>query len=274
MNRAHYVTSADGTRIGYVSSGTGPPLVMVHGAMADHTVLSLVRPLLEPHFTVHAVDRRGRGMSGDAASYDVSLEYADIARVVDEVAARSGDAVSLYGHSYGGLCALGAAALTSNLRQLLLYEPAFRGVVVAAAGVLDRLEELVSRGQADAAVEFAYREAVGVSPRDVAVMREHPSWPARVAAAATIPREFRTAATVILDPAACAAVDVPSVLLLGDQSAPGQQAVVAALRRALPSSELAPLVGQGHAAQVTAPELVADVLRARRPAAPEQQRAR
>ena len=43
---AQHVTSADGTRIGYWTSGDGPPLVMVHGAMADHATLALVVPLL------------------------------------------------------------------------------------------------------------------------------------------------------------------------------------------------------------------------------------
>ena len=46
-------------------------------------------PLLEPDYTVHAVDRRGRGLSGDTAPYDITREYADVARVVDRVAAES-----------------------------------------------------------------------------------------------------------------------------------------------------------------------------------------
>src|SRR6187551_2536179 len=49
-----HVTAADGARIAFWTSGDGPPLVMVHGSMADHTTLAGVVPLLEPHFTVHA----------------------------------------------------------------------------------------------------------------------------------------------------------------------------------------------------------------------------
>ena len=120
MTHAHRVRSIDGTTIGYVSDGTGPPLVMIHGATADHTALSRVVPLLEPHFTVHAVDRRGRGLSGDGPSYDSSLEYADVAAVVDDVARSSGQEVALYGHSYGAVCALGASRLTADLDRLFL----------------------------------------------------------------------------------------------------------------------------------------------------------
>jgi pimeloyl-ACP methyl ester carboxylesterase len=39
-----YVFSPDGTTIAVWTSGDGPPLVMVHGAMADHSALAaLVR---------------------------------------------------------------------------------------------------------------------------------------------------------------------------------------------------------------------------------------
>lgn len=123
MSRISYVRSVDGTRIGYRTSGTGAPLVLVHGATADSTVMSLLVPLLEPHYTVHAVDRRGRGLSGDGPTYDIALEYADVAAVVDDCARAAGGAVSLYGHSYGAVCALGAALLTPDVGQLFLYEP-------------------------------------------------------------------------------------------------------------------------------------------------------
>ncbi|HZJ07998.1 MAG TPA: alpha/beta fold hydrolase [Nocardioidaceae bacterium] len=53
--------SRDGTSIGYWRSGQGRPMVLVHGTTADHSRWRTVLPLLQPHATVHAVDRRGRG---------------------------------------------------------------------------------------------------------------------------------------------------------------------------------------------------------------------
>lgn len=261
MSRVQHATSVDGTRIGYVTSGTGPPLVMLPGATADHTALSRVIPLLESDYTVHAVDRRGRGLSGDSAPYDIGLEYADVARVVDQIASDAGEAVSLYGHSYGAVCALGAAAMTRSLRRLFLYEPGFQGVVLTPDDVLDRLDALVAAGAYDAALEHAYRFGVGMSAEEVAAMRAEPSWGARVAAAPTVPREFRTAANLPLDTTAVSALHVPTVLLLGGRSTSGQKAVVEALHAALPSSDVVVLPGQAHAAQVTAPDLVASTLR-------------
>ena len=68
------VASRDGTQIVWWTSGTGPPLVLVHGTPADHTRWRPLLPYLEPHVTVHAMDRRGRGGSGDAPAYDLARE--------------------------------------------------------------------------------------------------------------------------------------------------------------------------------------------------------
>ena len=112
------VSSGDGTEISYWTSGDGPPIVLVHGAPADHTRWRPLLPYLEQHLTVHAIDRRGRGASGDAAEYSLEREYEDVAALVDAVAAASGELVDVYGHSHGGIVAFGAATLTTNVRKL------------------------------------------------------------------------------------------------------------------------------------------------------------
>ncbi len=55
------VTSVDGTPIAYWRGGDGPPLVFIHGTFDDHNLWTTVLPGFEEHFTVYAVDRRGRG---------------------------------------------------------------------------------------------------------------------------------------------------------------------------------------------------------------------
>jgi pimeloyl-ACP methyl ester carboxylesterase len=260
MSGTAHIQSVDGTRIGYRTSGTGPPLVLVHGATADSTVMSLLTPLLERHYTVHAMDRRGRGLSADTPDYDITHEFADVAGIVDDVARQSGRSVSLYGHSYGAVCALGAALLTGHVEQLFLYEPGFGAVLSPRQELLDRLDDLVAAGEYDAALEHFYRQAVGMSVDDVAAMRRQPSWRARLASAPTMPRELRTAAALEFDPAPYRDFATPTVLLLGDRSTPGQKSVVATVDDALPNSIVVPLPGQAHAAQITAPDLVADAL--------------
>ena len=99
------VTSRDGTAIAYWTSGVGPPLLLVHGTSGVHERFAPLLPYLEPHVTVHAMDRRGRGGSGDAAAYDLAREFEDVAAVIDAIAETSGSLVDVYGHSFGGNCA-------------------------------------------------------------------------------------------------------------------------------------------------------------------------
>jgi pimeloyl-ACP methyl ester carboxylesterase len=76
------ITSHDGIQIAYQRSGTGPPLILVHGTGGSATRWAPVAPTLAEHFSVYAVDRRGRGESGDSASYAVEREYEDIAALL------------------------------------------------------------------------------------------------------------------------------------------------------------------------------------------------
>src|SRR5688572_26807167 len=75
------VISPDGTAIAVWRSGAGPPLVLVHGTTADHSRWAPVVPALEERFTVLAIDRRGRGRSGDADHYALERESEDVAAV-------------------------------------------------------------------------------------------------------------------------------------------------------------------------------------------------
>ena len=188
------VVSRDGTRIAYWTSGEGPPLVVVHGTPADHTRWRPLLPYLEPHVTVHAMDRRGRGASGDAPAYDLAREYEDVTAVVDAVAAASGARVDLYGHSHGGIVAFGAATLTSKVRKLVLYEGwpvPDPDVYALPPGLEDRMEALLAAGDRDAVVETLFRELELMSDEDMNAFKAAPSWRGRVAAAHTITREVR-----------------------------------------------------------------------------------
>ena len=135
------VTSKDGTPVAYWRSGEGPPLVLVHGTTADHSRWAPVLQAFERHFSVCAVDRRGRGGSGDSEEYALEREFEDVAAVVDSL----GEPVNLLGHSYGAVCALEAALLTSNVRKLVLYEPGMNvnGEEMYPPGFIDRLDGLL-----------------------------------------------------------------------------------------------------------------------------------
>jgi pimeloyl-ACP methyl ester carboxylesterase len=253
------VKSADGTSIGYTRTGKGPPLVLVHGISADAARWAPVMSALEETYTVHAMDRRGRGSSGEHAAYALPREFEDVAALVDAI----GEPAYLFGHSYGGLCALHAMLLTTHVAKLVVYEPYAPEVAATEASPITlRYEALAATGERDAVVATFLREIVQMSEDEVRMMRAHPSWAARLAAAHTIPRELRAAEQFRFEPSRFAATKVPIAMFVGGESPAFLKDATARLHAALPTSSVVTLVGQKHAAMNTAPSLFVEHVRA------------
>ena len=256
------VTSPDGTEIAYHTSGDGPPLLLVHGGGGDHTRWGALVAHLEPHVTVHAMDRRGHGASGDHPDYRLEREFEDVAAVIDAIAAASGSPVAVYGHSYGGICAFGATALASNISRLALYEgwpPVDHGHFPPPAGHLQHVEALLEAGDAEAALQTVLRQVVGLTEEELRRYREQPSWAARLRAVHHFRREERTFFDVRFDPQQASGITVPTMLLTGGQS-PDWGLEVADVAAALPDARVSVLEGQGHGADIMVPEVVAERL--------------
>jgi pimeloyl-ACP methyl ester carboxylesterase len=253
------VVSRDGTQIAYWTSGCGPPLVLVHGTPADHTRWRPLLPYLEPHVTVHALDRRGRGASTDAPEYRLEREYEDVAAVVDAVAA-SGQRVDVYGHSHGGIVAFGAAALTPNVRKLVLYEGwpvPDPSIYALPPGVVAQMNKLLAEGDRDGVVEALFRSVEKISDGDMAALRSDPSWTGRVAAAHTVPRETLGESQARLQPGQTAKITMPVLLLTGEKSADPAKAQVSAVAAVLPDVQRLVLAEQQHIADIMDPETFA-----------------
>jgi pimeloyl-ACP methyl ester carboxylesterase len=248
-----HVTSGDGTRIAYGRSGSGRPLVLVHGTGVERSSFRFVEPLLTDRFTLYAVDRRGRGGSGDSTDgYAIEQEFADIAAVVDSLA----EPADLFGHSYGATVALGAARIARNVRRLILYEPA-PGVPQVDPELLVRLDALLAEGEREQLLSVFLTE-VGLDPDALEQLRASPIWGLRVSAAHTIPRELRAEQRYRPDSAAFASLIVPVRLLLGSESPQWAKKGTEVVQSVLPDKQVAVLQGEGHTALMTAPELVAD----------------
>jgi pimeloyl-ACP methyl ester carboxylesterase len=262
------ILAPDGVSIAVFRSGEGPPMVLVHGATADHTTWRTSGPLLAARHALHAVDRRGRGASGDGdpgEPYAIEREFDDLAAVVDAVAAETGSPVDVVGHSYGGRVALGAALRTPRLRRLVSYEgapPAAFGLGYqdADAGTVRRIEELVAAGDRDEALATFMRVIVGMPEPDLAAFRADPIWPRRAAAIDTTVRELRaeTSAAGSLD--ALGAVRQPVLQILGGTSTEPFAAATAALDARLRNGRVVTIPGARHAAHHThAAEFVAAI---------------
>jgi pimeloyl-ACP methyl ester carboxylesterase len=158
------------------------------------------------------------------------------------------------GHSYGGVCALEAALLTTGIGKLVVYEPPM-GFLVSSPEVVDRLQALCDAGERDELVAFFMHEVAGVPHHQVEAMRALPAWGARLEVAHTIPREERASREYRFDAERLRGVDVPTLVLQGGDSADPFKAAAQALQDALPRCHIALLPGQRHTAMDTAPDL-------------------
>jgi pimeloyl-ACP methyl ester carboxylesterase len=248
------VSSPDATPIAVFSAGQGPPLILVHGATADHTTWRTSGPLLAARHTTHAIDRRGRGDSGDGRGYSIEREYEDLAAVVDAIAAESGGPVDVVGHSYGGRIGLGAALLTPNLRRLVVYEgapPPGEDRGYQDAGTLARVEGLVAAGDRDEALATFMRNIVGMPDDDLAAFQADPIWPRRAAAVDTTIRELRAEVGPAASLGALGAVRQPVLQILGGASAAVFGEATRALDARLRNGRMVTIEGARHAAHHT-----------------------
>jgi pimeloyl-ACP methyl ester carboxylesterase len=148
------VTSADGTPIGYLRTGHGPAVVLLHGSnesARSHAQLALA---LAGAFTVYLPDRRGRGMSGPhKADHGMRAEVEDLRAVVAESGAQR-----VFGVSVSALIALQAARTVPAIRQVAAYEPALlMDTSGRYTGWVRRFDQEMARSQvADALITSMY----------------------------------------------------------------------------------------------------------------------
>ena len=149
-------------QLAFEDTGTGPPVVVLHGLFGSSANWRSVARALAPHHRVLCVDLRNHGQSPWADSMD----YLEMAEDVRTLIARQGlSRPTVVGHSMGGKTAM-ALALTSpvsvgNLvvvdiapvayeHDQMRYIDAMRGVDLAGIG---------RRSQADAALAERVPEA-------------------------------------------------------------------------------------------------------------------
>jgi pimeloyl-ACP methyl ester carboxylesterase len=115
-----FATSADGTKIAYRTLGSGPGVVLQHGAMESaHSHMGMATALAE-RFTVHLPDRRGHGATGlYPTDYGIRTEVADLDAVIEQTGSSR-----VFGVSEGGLIVLAAASALPAIRKVVVYEPA------------------------------------------------------------------------------------------------------------------------------------------------------
>lgn len=254
------VNSADGTLITFDQVGTGPVVILVHGAFTDrtHPTLAKVAVALAPWFTVINYDRRGRGASGDTEPYAVKRELDDLAALIEE----AGGSAMVFGGSSGAGLAIEAATRNQAISRLALWEPPYHVDVSAPDLPLNfaaRLDELVKAGRRGDAVEMFMTQAAQVPAEAIAAMRLDPTWAATEAIAQTLVYEAAVMGPGNALPAArLAAITRPTLVLTGGSSPAWLTNAGRAVTAGIPGARHLVLDGQTHnvSAEALVPELL------------------
>lgn len=238
---------ANGLRVGFDAVGTGPPLVLLHGASSTGRVdFGAQLPRLRQAFTCHLPDARAHARTVHDAANGLALDdlVADLAAFVDGLGFATFD---LVGFSMGAATALAYA----------MEQPA-------------RLHSLVLVG---AATEREPRTRVIRHLADVSrIERQDPAWAAALARRHD-PFQgdgaWRQLMPAIADfvaaqepptPAGLRRVELPALVVVGDRDpvVPVHQAV--ALARQLPDARLFVVPGCGHEVPAKRPGLFSEGL--------------
>jgi pimeloyl-ACP methyl ester carboxylesterase len=244
------VTSADGTTIAYETTGTGPALILVDGAMCyrDQGPARGLAAALADTYTVYFYDRRGRGDSGNTLPWSPQREIEDLAALLKA----AGGTAYLLGTSSGAVLAADAADRLPGFSRLALYEPPFIVDDTHAPRpdtFLAETEALIAAGDTGGAVKKFLR-SVDMPGFAVQILALLPPFRKIKAAAHTLPYDLRilgdTGRGKPLDPARWSGVTASALVLDGGKSPQYMRNAARALSEALPKAEYRTLPGQTH----------------------------
>jgi pimeloyl-ACP methyl ester carboxylesterase len=193
-----FATLPSGLRMPYVVSGSGEPLVFVHGSLCDYRYWDGQTDGLSKHFMCVSVSL-SHYWPGDAAGTPAAFGWeAHVAELAEFIAAMNAGPVHLVGHSRGGCVAFHLArAYPALVKTLTLADPGGPLQVDGAAeaslppetlALRANVAELVESGAVDAGLEL-FVDSVsmpGTWRRSRASFRTM-----AIDNAATLPKQFR-----------------------------------------------------------------------------------
>src|SRR5437588_4045796 len=143
-----FVTSLDGTTIGYRQLGHGPGVVLVHGAMESAQSHMQLAEALAATFTVYVPDRRGRGLSGPyGKDYSIQEDVEDMDALLTKTGAHY-----VFGVSSGALIWLQAALTLAAIHKAAIFEPPLIINGSSPRAWLTRYDQEIAQGKVAAAM--------------------------------------------------------------------------------------------------------------------------
>lgn len=261
----HTVTSRDGTTLVFDRKGEGPALILVGGAFSYRKFPGQVQlaDLLSDRFTVYNYDRRGRGDSGDAESYEIEREIEDLQAIIDA----AGGSAYVWGLSSGAVLALQAAANGLNIIRLALHEPPFvvdAGDRIPPNDFLSRVNELIAGDRRAETIKYFMTQGMGAPSFVVGIMRLMPGvWRNLMAVAHTLPYDAALMDGYMdgnpLPRDKWNNVTMPTIVIEGTESPASLRRGAKALADVLPNARLVSKKGLGHTKQLNAKMIASEL---------------
>lgn len=138
----HRVRADDGLDLYCETVGSGPPVVVMQGAIGEAGATAQLAGQLAGKFTVISYDRRGVSRSSSADPADLDRHASDAAQIIKTLANGS---AAVIGSSIGALIGAHlAVSYPSTVELLVAHEPPMRTVVLdeTREAALDRVFEL------------------------------------------------------------------------------------------------------------------------------------
>lgn len=103
--------------LAYEKTGSGEPLILLHGNGGDHFVFDAIAAKLQNHFTVYAIDSRNHGDSSKTNDYSYETMAKDVDAFITQLQL---DPVNIVGFSDGAIIALILAIHSDAIRKMAL----------------------------------------------------------------------------------------------------------------------------------------------------------
>ena len=259
MQPAVQRVAVDGAELNVMVHGSGPPVVLVHGAvLADDFAPIAAEPELRDYQLIRYHRRGYAGSAGSPGPASVERDAADCRAVLTALGVERAQAV---GHSYGGAVVLQLAVDAPDLvHSLALLEPALLGVPSAAQldEAFNPIGQAYASGDAAAAVDGFMRMFGGPSWRD-SVERRVPGGAAQAErdAAATFESDVPALEAWQFGADQARRVRAPVLLVTGAASGVLFEEIHDLVHALLPQTEDMLLAGANHIFTVTHPRELA-----------------
>lgn len=245
-----YVTSADGTRIGFDRVGSGPPVVLVGGAMQfrafDPTTTEMAGHLASHGFAVVNYDRRGRGDSPAEPPITLEQTLDDLRALIDELTEGADDAVALFGNSSGATIALAAAAAGLPVSKLVFFEAPLDPEGGSEGGVfLEELRERIAAGDRTGTLEVYMAD---MPPEWIEGAKQSEAWTTMLEIAPSLEPDAESLAWTQSAPRRelWAGITQPTLALVGTETMEFMDAAADSLVANLPHAEKRTIAASDH----------------------------